>query len=87
MNMINIEWHGSRGCHTQDDTDRARRAAETVLDLAGIADYAALFSEVCARINEGRDVPPVWIVAEVAANRAATEGWANPHDVLVSISA
>ena len=87
MNMINIEWHGSRGCHDQADTDRARRAAEAVLDLAGVADYAALAAEVRARIDEGRDVPPVWIVAEVAANRAATKGWSNPHDVLITISA
>jgi hypothetical protein len=86
MNMLSIEWHGSRS-HSQDDTDRARRAAEAVLDAAGINDYAALFREVCARIDDGRDPPPVWIVAEAAANHAATEGWAERSYALVSISA
>lgn len=87
MNQIQIEWHGSRGCHDQDDTDRARRAAEAVLDAAGVTDYSALHAEVCARIEDGRDVQRLWMVAEAAANRAATQGWANPRGVVVSISA
>lgn len=86
MNMLSIEWHGSRS-HSQDDTDRARRAAEAVLDAAGVTDYSALFAEVCARLDDGRDPPPVWIVAEAAANHAATKGWSNRYDALVSISA
>ena len=87
MNMLQIEWHGSRGCHNQDNTDRARRAAEAVLDAAGVADYSAMFEEVCARIEEGRDVPEIWRQAEYAAYLAGTEGWLSPENVDITISA
>jgi len=87
INMLSIEWHGSRGCHSQDDTDRARRAAEAVLDAAGIADYAALFAEVVAAVDECRETPAVWRDAEYAAWQAGTQGWAKPYDVDISISA
>lgn len=87
MNMLSIEWHGDRGCHNQDDTDRARRAAEAVLDAAGITDYSALFAEVCARIDECRDIPEVWRDAEYAARKAGTKGWSKPANVYVTISA
>ena len=87
INMINIEWHGDRGHHDQDDTDRARRAAEAVLDAAGITDYAAFHRQVCALLDDGREMPAVWIAAEEAANHAATEGWAERGYALVTISA
>lgn len=87
MNMIQIEWHGSRGCHTQDDTDRARRAAEAILDAAGVTDYASLFFQVCEAVEECRDVPDVWREATYAAHRAGTEGWAEPENVDITISA
>ena len=87
MNMIIIQWEGDRGSHSQDDTDRARRAAEAVLDAAGITDYSALFAEACAAVDECREVPAVWRDAEYAAWQAGTQGWAKPYDVDISISA
>ena len=87
MNMLRIEWHGDRGCHSQDDTDRARRAAEAVLNDAGITDYSALFAEVCAAVDKCREPPAVWRDAEYAAWQAGTQGWAKPYDVDISISA
>ena len=87
MNMLSIEWHGARGGHSQDDTDRARRAAEAVLDAAGVTDYSALFAEVCAAVDECREPPAVWRDAEYAAWRAGTRGWAKPENVDISISA
>ena len=86
MKMINIQWHGSRS-HDQDDTDRARRAAEAVLDAAGIADYSVLFAEVVAAVEECREIPEVWREAEYAAWQAGTKGWAKPENVDISISA
>lgn len=87
MNMLSIEWHGSRGSHSQDDTDRARRAAEAVLDAAGVTDYAALFAEVVAAVEECREMPAVWREAEYAAWQAGTQNWAKPENVDISISA
>ena len=86
MNMISIEWHGSRS-HSQDDTDRARRAAEAVLNAAGIADYSVLFAEVVAAIEECREIPAVWREAEYAAWESGTRGWSKPENVDISISA
>ncbi len=86
MNMLSIEWHGSRS-HDQDDTDRARRAAEAVLNAAGIADYSALFAEVVAAVDKCREIPAVWREAEYAAWAAGTRGWARPENVDISISA
>lgn len=87
MNMLTVEWHGSRGCHSQDDTDRARRAAEAVLDAAGVTDYAALHAEVVAAVDECREVPEIWHEAEYAAWQAGTQGWVRPENVDISISA
>ena len=86
MNMLSIDWHGSRS-HDQDDTDRARRAAEAVLDAAGITDYAALHREVVAAVEECQEIPEVWREAEYAAWEAGTRGWAKPENVDISISA
>ena len=86
MNMLSIEWHGSRS-HSQDDTDRARRAAEAILDAAGVEDSAALFREVVAAIDECREPPAVCRVAEHAAWRAGTKGWVKPEEAIISISA
>ena len=86
MKMINIEWHGSRS-HSQDDTDRARHAAEAVLDAAGIADYSVLFAEVVVAVDECREIPEVWREAEYAAWQAGTKGWSRPENVDISISA
>lgn len=87
MNMLAIEWHGDRGCHSQDDTDRARRAAEAVLNAAGVTDYVAFFAEAVIAIDEGGEVPALWREAEYAAWQAGTQGWAKPEDADISISA
>ena len=87
MNRIQIQWDGDHGCHNQNDTDRARRAAQAVLDAAGVTDYSALFLQVVAAIEGDGDVPEIWSAAEAAAQAAGTEGWVNPQDVIVTISA
>lgn len=84
INRINVEFHCSDD-HTQDDIERAREAAQTALDAAGITDYAALFREVCAAIEEGREIPAVWRLAQAIAQRAGTLRWRAGHEVIVEI--
>lgn len=84
INRINVEFHFSTD-HTQDDIERAREAAQNVLDQQGITDYAALFREVCAAVDEGREIPAVWRRAQAVAQRAGTLGWRAGHEAIVEI--
>lgn len=84
INRINVEFYWSHD-HTQDDIERAREAAQTALDQQGVTDYAALFREACAAIEEGREIPAVWRLAQAVAQRAGTLGWRAGHEVIVEI--
>jgi len=84
INRINVEFHCSDD-HTQDDIERAREAAQNVLDAAGITDYAAFYREVVAAIDECREIFVVWREAEYAAQRAGTLGWRAGHEAIVEI--
>lgn len=84
LNRINVEFFWSHD-HTQDDIERAREAAQNVLDGAGVTDYSALFREVCAAVEEGREIPAVWSRAQYVAQRAGTLGWPPGHSVIVEI--
>lgn len=79
---------GSRGCHSQEDIDRAIEAAEAVFAESDI-DASDAFSSYMNRldgldcIDEAADL---WQKAQQAADAAFTEGWANPGNVLVELA-
>ncbi len=91
MTYLAIDWWGDRyGEHSEDDTYRGEKAARDVLSAAGIADYPAAFQAYAKAIDAGTDlsgIALVWQRAEIAACRAATAGWYNPHEAGVFLSA
>jgi hypothetical protein len=85
---VNILW----GRADDEDKDRAAAAAVAVLDAAGvaIADAFAEFQRQWATLDS-RDgmtgLAALWAEAEDAADRALTQGWANPDGASCGISA
>jgi hypothetical protein len=83
----------------EDDKDRAAEAAVTVLDAAGvtIADAYAEFCRQWAALDEDggpgasydhlTGLAAIWVEAERAADRALTQGWADPNGASCGISA
>lgn len=88
--MVNVTFHGSRGCHTQDDIYRAQAAAEDYLDTRGVSAaeaFSAYVRDVSESGNIESELAQIWADAEYAAYVAGTEGWNNVDNVTVSISA
>ncbi len=87
--MIQVTFHNSNNCQSQSDVDRARRAARDFLDAAGV-DASEACSAHRAEIESGLRGCPLaaaWAIAANLAELAALEGWINPGDVFVEISA
>lgn len=87
--MIQVAFHNSRGCHSQSDIERARRAATDYLAACEIDPaeaYAAHQLEASSGLR-GSPLADAWAIAANLAEIAALEGWANPNDVFVEISA
>jgi len=87
--MIQVTFHNSRGCHSQSDIERARRAAMDYLAACEIEPaeaYAAHQQEISSGLR-GSPLASAWIIAANLAELAALEGWINPNDVFVEISA
>lgn len=77
MNYIKITWAKGKPAHgAHHDAERARIAAEAVLDAADV-DYLDAFEANCGgwlcRLSD------LWDEAENAANKALTEGWMYPE--------
>jgi hypothetical protein len=90
MTELAIDWYDDRyGEHSEDDTYRAEKAAREVLSAAGITDYRAAFEayERWRAGEPGGEIAIAWMNAEIAACRAATAGWYNPHEAGVFLSA
>ena len=91
MSELALDWYGDRyGEHDENDTYRAEKAAREVLSAAGITDYRDAFEAYAKAIDAGTDlsgIALVWADAEIAACRAATEGWYGPHEAGVFLSA
>lgn len=91
MTRINIEIVSGDNVG-EDDRDRARNAAEAVLDAAGI-DPGVAFDEYKRQWLAFDDEAPMtghallWIAARKAAATALTEGWVKPDGAHCSISA
>jgi hypothetical protein len=91
--FISIEWDTGRP-QTGADEDEARaiKAAESVLDAAGVSYIAAMKSYDTA-IDAGQSDDftaydaQVWSRAQNAANSALTEGWHNPNGAYCTIRA
>ena len=87
--MIQVAFHNSRGCHSQSDIERARRAASDYLSANGF-DAAEAYAAHRAEIESGLRGCPLaaaWNIAANLAELAGLEGWANSDDVFVEISA
>lgn len=87
--MIQVTFHNSHNCHSQSDVGRARRAAQDYLDSAGVdasEAYAAHRAEIESGLR-GCPLADAWSIAANLAEIAGLEGWSNPDDVFVEISA
>lgn len=88
QNYITIsDVSGSYGCHNDDDRGRAIEAAEAILAGVNAAEAMAAF---IAKINDeahDSDLAAKWESAQVAADKAFTEGWANPDNVFIHLEA
>lgn len=77
---------------TEEDRDRARDAAVAVLVAAGV-EAAYAYEDYLTQMeqygeHEGMTGPAaVWVEAERAADRALTQGWADPQGAYCSIHA
>jgi hypothetical protein len=85
---VNMIW----GRADDEDKDRAAAAAVAVLDAAGvsIADAFAEFKRQWSALDscDGMTgLAALWVEAEEAADRALTQGWANPDGASCGISA
>ena len=90
MSELALDWYDRYGEHSEDDTYRAETAAREVLSAAGITNYREAFEAYAAAINAGAElsgIALVWADAEIAACRAATAGWYDPHEAGVFLSA
>jgi len=78
---------GSRGCHNDDDKRRAIEAAEEVLKDTDAVE--AMLAYIARIDDEPHDtaLADIWERAQAAADRAFTQGWADPNNVFVSIEA
>lgn len=92
--FISIEWDTGRPqAGADEDEARAIKAAEAVLDAAGV-DYVAAMKSYDAAIDAGQSEDEItayeaqiWVDASRRANFALTEGWHNPGGAFCTIRA
>lgn len=89
---LGISVNMTSGRADEEDRDRAADAAVAVLDAAGVtiadayAEYMRQWDELDG-IDDMTGLAAIWVMAEQAADRALTLGWARPDGASCSISA